>query len=47
MDIVLLNMKRMLLELKIYSAEKDSENGSNFDTQKYFFFSQKLLLDDF
>ena len=34
MAIVLLNMKRMLLELLIYSAEKESKNGSNFVTQK-------------
>ena len=47
MDIVLLNMKRMLVQLQIHSGEKDSENGSNFDTQKYYFFSQKLLLVDF
>ena len=45
MAIVLLNMMRMLLELSIYSGEKESENGSNFVTQ--FFFSQKLLLVDF
>ena len=44
MAIVLLNMKRMLLEL-FYSGEKESENGSNFVTQ--IFFSQKLLLVDF
>ena len=31
---VLLNMKRMLLELYIYSGEKESENGSNFVSQK-------------
>ena len=34
MAIVLLNMKRILLELQIYSGEKESENGSNFVTQK-------------
>ena len=28
MAIVLLNMKRMLLELKNYSGEKKSKNGS-------------------
>ena len=34
MAIVLLNMKRMLLELLIYSGEKESLFGSNFVTQK-------------
>ena len=47
MAIVLLNIKRMLLELLIYSGEKESDNGLNFVTQKEFFFSQKLLLVDF
>ena len=34
MAIILLNMKRLLLELQIYSSEKESENSSNFVTQK-------------
>ena len=47
MAIILLNMKRMLLELYIYSDEKESENGSNLLLKNNLFFSQKLLLVDF